>query len=204
MCSALRSKKAFPTATFVGPLLWVLVLNVVAAAEDPASGARSASGKVTGATIDHVERFASVPAFVKLLGNAKDMQLYLGLPRPEASNGEDGSLQRKDVVARKGFKFCDVPHSVSGEQLRTLHKTLARADTFAPYAGAKFCGGFHPDFLLEWESDGKDYQAFFCFGCHEIRWLEAEDYEVWCDMTESGAKSLQAALRQLTESTAGH
>lgn len=197
MCDSLRRGK-FLMVSFVGSLLWVSMLNVVVA-EDPARATSQESKGIAGAEIDHAERFASVTAFVKLLGEAKEMRLYIRLPRAEVGEREGDNYKARDVATRKDFKFFDPPHPVSGERLRILNKSLTRADVFAPFGGPKLCGGFHPDYLLEWKSQGKHYQALFCFGCHEIRWFEAEEYEVRCDMTESGAKSLKGALGQLVE-----
>lgn len=198
MCDAIRSGMTFLAVSFGGALLWGLLFNVVAA-EDPARTTGRKSEGVAGAEINHVERFASVTAFVKLLGESKDVRLCVGVRRLEVGEREGDNYKGKEVVDRKGFKFLAQPRSVSGDRLRILNKSLTGADVFAPFAGPKFCGGFHPDYLLEWKRGGKHYQALFCFGCHEIRWFEADDYEVWCDMTESGAKTLKETLRQVAE-----
>ncbi len=48
---------------------------------------------------------------------------------------------------------------------------LSDAGLFKVWGGVKFCGGFHGDFAVRFQSGGSAYTVLFCFGCHEARIL---------------------------------
>jgi hypothetical protein len=44
---------------------------------------------------------------------------------------------------------------------------LVGSGLFKPWRGVKFCGGFHADYAVRFESGGNVYHVLFCLGCHE-------------------------------------
>ena len=62
------------------------------------------------------------------------------------------------------------------------------------FSGPKRCGGFHPDFCVEWHV-GKDvYRAHICFGCHEMM-VYGPKSDLYCDIAEPAYKELDALLK---------
>jgi hypothetical protein len=103
------------------------------------------------------------------LKQADRLVLYEGLPHPmyehEALEAEKKS---KPTLTLHEFPFYSETLELKagdGERLKTL---LGDPASFEPHSGEKKCGGFHPDYAVEWETRGQTYQALICLGCWEI------------------------------------
>jgi hypothetical protein len=67
-----------------------------------------------------------------------------------------------------GFPFYQPPLAVKPDDAVVLREVLSEARTFPPFSGEKLCGGFHPDFALEWNCGGSSCYSLLCFGCVEV------------------------------------
>lgn len=67
---------------------------------------------------------------------------------------------------------------------------------YQPYRGPKMCGGYHPDYCLEWQSTRGTYYALLCTGCHEVI-LIGDGAEVHCDLHDEPLQTLTAQLKEL-------
>jgi hypothetical protein len=52
---------------------------------------------------------------------------------------------------------------------RRLTQVLSDAESLQRFGGEKKCGGFHPDYAIEWVRGADRYQAQICFGCGEAK-----------------------------------
>ncbi len=97
------------------------------------------------------------------------LTLYEGLPHPMYNSAELASEKKsKPTIARYGFDFYAEPRELTAGDQEKLKAILGDAKTYAPFAGEKKCGGFHPDFAVEWTLDGQTHACLICFTCGEF------------------------------------
>jgi len=104
---------------------------------------------------------------------AKDLSVHEGLPH-QAWDHEllEKEIKRKDTT--KIWLFPFYTPSVPATNAADLKKVLGSADSILVYGGPKRCGGYHPDYAVSWEADGKSFYALVCFGCHEIVFFDGK------------------------------
>lgn len=73
-----------------------------------------------------------------------------------------------DTKRNDKYPFYKAPLKLKDEDLESLRSLLSSGETYKEWTGVKNCGGFHPDFAIEWTSDGKTMRALICFNCGEI------------------------------------
>jgi hypothetical protein len=66
--------------------------------------------------------------------------------------------------------------------------------SFRRYTGAKLCGGYHPDWCIEWKDGESVYKVLLCFHCEEAR-LYGPNNELWSDLDKKALKKLVEILR---------
>jgi hypothetical protein len=104
------------------------------------------------------------------LKQADRMVLYEGLPHqmyePKALEAEK---KAKPTVTLHHFPFYREPLELKADEDQRLRALLGDPASFDLYSGEKRCGGFHPDYAVEWSAGGQAYQALVCLGCWEIK-----------------------------------
>jgi hypothetical protein len=60
--------------------------------------------------------------------------------------------------------------------------------------GEKKCGGFHPDYAVEWSVGRDRYRALICFGCEEVK-LFGPALESRNDLDRTAYKRLEELLK---------
>ena len=91
-----------------------------------------------------------------------------GLPREmfDAALSQAES-KRKDTEMIGDYRFYTPAIAVKNDAI--LKELLAATETIELFGGEKMCGGFHPDYSVQWKDQkGRDCYAHLCFGCHEI------------------------------------
>jgi hypothetical protein len=104
------------------------------------------------------------------LKQADRLVLYEGLPHQYYERKALESEQKsKPTVILHGFTFYRETLELragDGDRLKAL---LGDPSSFSPYSGEKKCGGFHPDYAVEWSAGGQVYRTLICFGCFEAK-----------------------------------
>jgi hypothetical protein len=136
-----------------------------------------------------------LPDFLSSIEVTDSLQIYEGLPH---NHFEKELLKReratKSTVVMSRYDFYLPPLTPSESDQIELKAICATRDSFSPWAGDKLCGGFHPDWLLEWKNDmGETSRISVCFGCGEARFISAHA-EVWTEINENVEKQLKAIL----------
>ena len=105
------------------------------------------------------------------LDPADTLTLLEGLPHPANEPGLFAAEKAsgKPTVERDGHLFYRDPLALSAADARELRAALGDPATYAPFSGEKRCGGFHPDYGVEWSRGGKARRVLLCFGCHEAK-----------------------------------
>jgi hypothetical protein len=137
---------------------------------------------------------ANLPRLAPKVRMAQKVVLYEGLPHqtfePKLLEAE---LAEKKTVKLAGYSFYTEPLVLTEEDATSLGERFSSETTFEPWRGEKKCGGFHPDYALEWHVDGQVYRALVCFGCREVKW-HGPDAELHCDITQAAFGEIQAIL----------
>lgn len=109
-------------------------------------------------------------AFANAVSNASHLTLYEGLPHQTFERESFVNEQRtKPTIVRLAYPFYSEPLQLSDADNSALKQILSDADTFEQFYAESLCGGFHPDFAVEFEHDSIRYTALLCFGCSEAK-----------------------------------
>jgi hypothetical protein len=132
--------------------------------------------------------------FTAAVAGIEELRLHEGLPHHLFERELLASERRsKPVRELDGYPFYEEPLSLSREEAAQLTKLLSDRKTFEPFAGEKLCGGFHPDYAVEWQRDSRSYRALLCFGCDEVK-LFGPEIQVRHDLSELAGHALKAVL----------
>jgi len=100
--------------------------------------------------------------------NADRVSLHEGLPHPfDESTVFEKEKKSKQTVELDGHSFYHKALDLKEEDAGKLRKLLADSSSFEPFSGEKKCGGFHPDYGVEWSLGGEVHRCLICFGCRE-------------------------------------
>jgi hypothetical protein len=122
------------------------------------------------------------------------LALYEGLPHQtwEKELLAKESKEKK-TIKRHGFSFYDTAITPKKQDKKDLWAICCTRESFRCYGGMKWCGGFHPDWCLEWKDGDKVYRVLICFGCHEAR-LYGPKNEVLTDLDKPTIDVLKRIL----------
>jgi len=142
---------------------------------------------------------ANIKPLVAGIEAAKGIVIYEGVPRTRPKNEavEEGPKAEQGIIRLKGFSFYKevVVHNLEID--KSLTELCSDAKTFGIYRGPKFCGGFHPDWCIDFKN-GKDiYRVLICGGCHEARLYGPKKTQLYSDLDEDAFKALIAVLGPL-------
>jgi hypothetical protein len=129
---------------------------------------------------------------------ADRVTLYEGLPR---SFGERDLLEEeqrtKPWIDLHGFPFYTPPLDLTAADRARLTEWLGTEASFRPLADmVKGCGGFHPDFAVEWAAGDQVYHGLICFGCGEVQ-VFGPGGELHCDMVVATGTIAPDPLKRL-------
>jgi hypothetical protein len=109
-------------------------------------------------------------SFTDAVGKAEKVILFEGLPH---QNYERKLLEKElksgKVVEINDFPFYKEPLTLTKDDASALSKLFSDSNTLPKFSGEKKCGGFHPDFAVEWHVGDDIYRALICFGCGEAK-----------------------------------
>jgi len=145
------------------------------------------------------------PLFQASEGSEKFL-VYEGLPHPfEGKEFVENEIRNQPTVMIDGEWFYLPARPLPVEDKVSLRRLFA-ADLFKPWRGYKFCGGFHADYTVGFESGGNSWLVLFCFGCHEARILRqpstdsnpeaAPKLRLTVDLTDTGYKELKELFKK--------
>jgi hypothetical protein len=111
-----------------------------------------------------------VKPLIATIAKADKVILHEGLPHPfNEPKVLDAEKKAKKTVTIAGWPFYAEPLELTDGDGTKLSDLLGDEKTYRAFRGEKKCGGFHPDYAVEWRV-GKDvYYALICFGCSEFK-----------------------------------
>ena len=126
----------------------------------------------------------NIAPLVSGIGRASNLTAYEGLPHQYFEKRLlEKELKAKASITFHGFPFYKAPIDLQPDDASWLTAHCSAATFYGTYGGAKMCGGFHPDWCLQWNGEAGTYRLLICFGCHEAR-LYGPKREVWSDLNE--------------------
>jgi hypothetical protein len=78
-------------------------------------------------------------------------------------------IKSKPTITLYNFPFYEETLSFKKEDVAKLIAILGESANFKPLRYEMECGGFHPDFAIEWKSKAGEFTGLICFGCGEYR-----------------------------------
>lgn len=115
------------------------------------------------------------------IAGSKKVVLYEGLPHQFWERDILAKeMKEKKTVRLHDFPFYAEPIALKEEDAKYLTEVYGKAETFSRYRGPKKCGGYHPDWSIEWKDGDATYRANICIGCNEIR-IYGPKNDVYCD-----------------------
>ncbi len=108
--------------------------------------------------------------------------VYEGLPHQSfETDFLEKELKRSDIIKLGDFHFYTPKIQLNEEHWGSIRKILTKNRSFEPVVGAKLCGPFHPDYAIEWVSNGQTHWVQLCFGCGDVStsrgnyvWLQSD------------------------------
>jgi hypothetical protein len=133
------------------------------------------------------------------VSEADNVLLWEGLPHqdnePPLYKEERAS---KASIRLGGFYFYDQPLEVTAEDAKQLTALFCNKDSFHAYKGEKTCGGYHPDWCVEWRNGREVCRAQVCLGCSEMKafgpWTALH-----CDITRNALDQFRQLLGRYTK-----
>lgn len=106
-------------------------------------------------------------AIVQKMNTASELSVYRGLPASQNSAYE--AALGKPNIERHGFHFYASAHKLSSDESGEIKRILSERALFTSLPVFRMCGGFHPDYSIEFHDSSGDYEIQLCLGCGEIR-----------------------------------
>jgi hypothetical protein len=134
--------------------------------------------------------FAKLKSILDGLPRAGEVALYEGLPsefwEPQLRESE---ANRKKTIGLHGYLFYDERLAPGGSDLEQLTALFTDARSFVRYRSTKVCGGYHPDYCVEWKNGDVTTRALICLECGEVQFFGRRN-ELYCDLSPEANRRL--------------
>lgn len=108
--------------------------------------------------------------FAEPLQKADAVVLYEGLPHHLYEKDLlKEERETKEVVELHGYPFYKETLELKAKDEKRLTEILYDKSSYAVFEEEAKCGGFHPDYAVEWQVGSDSYHALLCFGCEEAK-----------------------------------
>ena len=148
-------------------------------------------------TIDYknpAASFQNLPPLIAAIRSADRVIIHEGLPHDRWEKKQfESELATKSTTTRRAFPFYRETLPPSEADQKALRELICADGAFEVYHGAKACGGFHPDYCLEFKTSGDSIEMLICFGCSEAR-IFGPRQETYCDIEQSAKEKLKKLL----------
>lgn len=139
--------------------------------------------------------FAVLPDLAKAIAQADKVVLFEGLPH----QAWESELLKKELADKKTVQFANFPFYAETLELKNgdskkLIATAGNADSYREFRGEKKCGGYHPDYAIEFHVGQEKYRVLVCFGCHEAI-VTGPKATVRTDLGDDGYKAFETLLK---------
>jgi hypothetical protein len=139
----------------------------------------------------------ALPDLPALLADTDSLEIFEGLPHHMFESARATTEKKtKKVFQVSGDWFYEKILLVSTSDKDWLDEIFRKFPPHIPFRGEKLCGGFHADYLLEWQThDTPAVRILICFGCGEMK-VVAKEVTFRTDLTSDGYKRLAEVLQK--------
>ncbi len=138
--------------------------------------------------------FSLLSIFLEQIAGASSITVHEGLPHPNHfGKAYADELKTKSVTTLNGHAFYTELLQISEADLKTLNTILQDTSTYEPFEGEKKCGGFHPDYEIQWHAGLTSYRALLCFGCGEVKLIHLGITQRY-DLSYAAKENLESLL----------
>lgn len=134
-----------------------------------------------------------LPGILADISPDAEVVLYEGLPSGFWEPARREEALRKPTIERYGYRLYDKPLPLVENDRDELTAIFRSQNSFAPLRQGKECGGFFPEYSLEWTAGGKTTVALISLECGEAK-LHSERGELYCDLSAAAATKLKKLL----------
>jgi len=139
--------------------------------------------------------FRNLSKLTSAVQNADSVVLYEGLPHQHnEQNLFEQELKGKKTVQIHGYPFYEEQLPVKDADAKKLLDLYCNPASFGPWMGEKKCGGYHPDYCIEWHVGQDVYQALICLGCCEVK-SYGPKAELYCDIESDALTEFKTILK---------
>jgi hypothetical protein len=129
-----------------------------------------------------------------VIAKADKVVVYEGLPHQlwEKELLADEKKTKKTIELHD-FPFYAAPIAPKDADRQQLTAVLGDATSLTQFVGEKRCGGFHPDWCIEWHAGDNVVRCLVCFGCREVK-LHGHAGPLHADLSQAAAEKLATTL----------
>ena len=139
--------------------------------------------------------FKRLPPLLSAISKADAVALYEGLPHQTFEKDRlEGEKATNKTVSLFGYPFYAAPLPLKSDDSKKLLAALSDARSYRDFGGEKLCGGFHPDYAVEFEVGKVKYHVLVCFGCGEAK-LCGPKRGLRVDLSGDGQQDFAALLK---------
>jgi hypothetical protein len=110
-----------------------------------------------------------VKAIIATAAKADKVILYEGLPHPLFEKKQLKVEKEKKTIEIAGWPFYAEPLELKEGDGKKILDFVGNEKMYVQFRGEKKCGGFHPDYAIEWRVGKDKYHLLVCFGCSEFK-----------------------------------
>lgn len=137
------------------------------------------------------ERLSSVLTGIQESGA---VSLYEGLPSifwdPQLREQE---LNQKKIIKLHGYPFYEELLALKDADTQQLRALLSAKQSFKPYRSRKECGGYDPEYCVQWKKGDSITQVLISLECGEVKMFGPQS-ELLCDLSPEAHQKLKQLL----------
>ena len=107
----------------------------------------------------------------------------------------------EEVDSRRVLKRVIVAENKSRREAKL--QFLADPASLKEFVANKRCGGFHPDWCLEWRTGEEIVRCQICFGCRQVKFYNAKTI-LFADLTDAAIEQIEPALVKYQKQRPAH
>jgi hypothetical protein len=126
------------------------------------------------------------------------LKVYIGVSRiPTAPLPPGAKVPEEKTVKVRGYKFHEKTYAAGEKESTQLKALVGNEKNFSKWLGPKPCGGFHPNYCLEWKDGEKVYEVFLCYGCEEAK-IFGPNADLYVNTARETLKAFSEVLEKVT------
>jgi hypothetical protein len=177
---------------------------ILACEPPPEQPAKKVTEKAAEKTPHAATDLAAHKPIAAIIAKADKVVLYEGLPHPMwETDTLAAEKKNKKTVEMKLFHFYADPIELKKDDAKEFAKLFSDPASLKEYTVGKRCGGFHPDWCIEWQAGDEKVQCQVCFGCNEVKLFSGKK-SLHADATTKVMEKLEPALMKYQKQRPPH